>query len=143
MARGIPHDVLRHFAQVPLFTSVSKKGLRAVAAAATEIDVPAGKDLVREGEHDRYLYVITRGTAVVTKSGRRLKELVPGDFFGELAFLSGAARSATVQAYTDLRVLVLGPRELDVIVQTEPAVARALLKAMAERVQQNDRSPTS
>jgi len=143
MARGIPHDVLRHFAQVPLFAAVSKKGLRAVATAATEIDVPAGKELVRQGAHDRYLYVITRGTAVVTRNGKKVRELVPGDFFGELAFLSGAARSATVAAYSDLRVMVLGPRELDGIVAREPAVARALLKAMAERVQQNDRSPTS
>lgn len=143
MARGIPQEVLRHFARVPLFSSVSKKGLRAVASAATEVDVPAGKELVRQGEHDRYLYVITRGTAVARKNGRKLRELAPGDFFGEVAFLSGAARSATVAAWTDFRVMVLGPRELDAIVAREPAVARALLKAMAERVQQSGRSPTS
>jgi CRP-like cAMP-binding protein len=143
LARGIPHEVIRHFQLVPLFSSVSKKGLRAIVSAATELDVPAGKTLVTEGEHDRYLYVLTRGTALVTKGGRKLNELVPGDFFGELAFLSGSPRSATVKAYSDVRVLILGPRELDVIVAKEPAIARKLLEAMAKRVHQNERSPTS
>lgn len=142
MARGIPAEVIRHFERVPLFSSMSKRGVRAIVAAATEIDVPAGKPLVREGESDRYLYVLTRGTAVVSRNGRKLSELVPGDFFGELAFLTGAPRSATVAAYSDVGVMVLGPRELDGIVAKEPALARRLLEAMARRVERNERSAT-
>jgi CRP-like cAMP-binding protein len=143
MARGIPREVIRHFENVPLFASVSKRRLRAIVIAADEVDVPAGKAVVRQGEHDRYLYVITQGTAVVTVGGRKRNELFPGDFFGELAFLSGAPRSATVTAYTDMTVMALEPRHLDVIVAKEPAIARELLSAMAKRVKQNDRSPTS
>src|SRR6266700_8246255 len=133
MPRGIPREVIRHFEGVPLFATVSKQGLRAIVEAADEIDVPAGTALVREGEHDRYLYVITAGTAVVTIEGRKRSELFPGDFFGELAFLSGTPRTATVKAYTDLTVMALDPRKLDVIVTKEPAIARQLLAAMARR----------
>ena len=134
MARGIPADVLRHFHNVPLFASVSKKGLRAVVQAATEVDVRAGKVLVTEGERGRELYVILRGTADVTRGGRKLSELVPGDFFGELAFLHPSPRTATVTARSDMRVMVLGAREMDLIVEREPSVARQLLAAMAKRV---------
>ncbi len=134
MARGIPSDVLRHFSRVPLFGGVSKKGLRAVVQAATEIDIAAGKTLVREGERGRELYVILRGTADVTRGGRKLSELIPGDFFGEMALLNPAPRNATVSARTDMRVMVLGPREMDMIVEREPSVAKQLLAAMAERV---------
>ena len=142
MARGIPSGVIRHFERIPLFQSMSKKALRSLVQAATEADIPAGKALVREGEFTRHLYVILRGTADVTRKGKKLNELVPGDFFGEMAFLSGAPRSATVTARTDLRVMVLGPRELDVIIDREPALARKMLAAMAHRVRATETSVT-
>jgi CRP/FNR family transcriptional regulator, cyclic AMP receptor protein len=140
VARGIPTEVLRNFERVPLFESISKKGIRSLVRAATEIDVAAGKVLVREGEFTRHLYIVLRGTADVMRKGKKLNELVPGDFFGEMAFLSGAPRSATVTARTDLRVMVLGPRELDVIIEKEPALARRMLASMAQRVRSIERS---
>jgi len=140
MARGIPSEVVRHFQSIPLFSSVSKQGIRQIIAAGTEIDVSAGKELVREGEIGRHLYVIVWGTATVWKNGRRASELGPGDFFGELAFLDGAPRTATVVARSDMRVIVLGPREMDVIIDREPVIAKRLLEVMAKRVRQNERS---
>jgi CRP-like cAMP-binding protein len=140
MARGIPSEVLQHFERVPLFESISRKGIRSLVQAATEVDIPAGKVLVREGEFTRHLYVVLRGTADVIRKGKKLNELVPGDFFGEMAFLSGAPRSATVTARTDLRVMVLGPRELDVIIEKESALARRMLASMAQRVRSIERS---
>jgi CRP/FNR family transcriptional regulator, cyclic AMP receptor protein len=138
VARGIPSDVIRHFQAVPLFASVSKKGIRALVQAADEVDLAAGKVLVREGEWGRHLYVILRGTAVVTKEGKKLRELVPGDFFGEIAFLSGAPRYATITARTDMRVMILGPPQLEVIMDQEPVLARRMLETMARRVHSNE-----
>jgi CRP-like cAMP-binding protein len=140
VARGIPSSVIDHFQAIPLFESVSKKGIRAIVGAATEVDVRAGKALVREGEFGRDLYVIVAGEALVTQGGKRLSRLGPGDFFGELAFLDRSRRSATVTARSDMRVMVLGPREFDVIVEREPAIAKRLLEAMARRIRQNERS---
>jgi CRP/FNR family cyclic AMP-dependent transcriptional regulator len=140
MARGIPKEVIEHFETVPLFASVSKRGLRAIVQAATEVDVRAGKPLVHEGEWGREMYVILRGTADVTKDGRKLRELVPGDFFGEMAFLSPAPRTATVTARTDMLVMVLDSRAMGSVVEREPAVARKLLAAMAERIRSTERS---
>jgi CRP/FNR family transcriptional regulator, cyclic AMP receptor protein len=138
--RGIPSDVINHFKAVPLFSAVSAKGIRAIVGAATEVDVRAGTVLVREGEFGRELYVIVQGEAVVSQAGTRLGRLGPGDFFGELAFLDRSRRSASVTARSDMRVMVLGPREFDVIVGQEPAIARRLLEAMARRIRQNERS---
>jgi CRP-like cAMP-binding protein len=138
MARGIPSEVVRHFQAVPLFGTISKKGIRALVQAADEIDLSAGKVLVREGEWGRHMYVVLRGTAEVTKGGKKLRELVPGDFFGEMAFLSGAARTATVTARSDMRVMVLGPQQLEVILEDEPKLARAMLETMAQRVRATD-----
>ena len=138
MARGIPAEVIRHFQAVPLFASMSKKGIRSVVQAADEIDIGAGRVLVREGEWGRELYVVLRGTAEVVKEGKKLRELVPGDFFGEMAFLSGARRTATIAARSDMRVMILGPRQLEVILEKEPVLAKRMLETMAERVRSNE-----
>lgn len=140
MARGIPSDVIDHFQAVPLFSAVSKRHVRSIVQAATEVDVRAGKVLVQEGAWGREMYVIVSGTAVVTQKGRKVAELVPGDFFGELAFLHPAPRSATVTAYSDMRLMVLSPRELAVIVNREPLIAGRLLAAMADRLRRSERS---
>jgi CRP-like cAMP-binding protein len=139
MARGIAREVMEHFRRVPLFSGVSRRGLRSIVQAATEVDVPAGTVLVRQGERGREFYVIVRGTAEVTRDGKKLSQLVPGDFFGELAFLHPAPRMATGRARTDMRVVVLDARAMDVVVEREPAIARRLLAAMAERVRRAER----
>jgi CRP-like cAMP-binding protein len=122
---------------------VSHKGLRAIVSAATEIDVPAGKILVQQGDHGRELYVIIRGTAEVSRGGRKLRELVPGEFFGEMALLSPTPRTATVKARTDMRVMVLDAREMEVILDRERSLGRKLLEAMAQRIRQVERGAVS
>lgn len=139
MARGIPSNVIRHFQAVPLFRAVSKKGLRSIVSTAAEIDVAAGKVLVQEGRFDRDLFVIIEGTADVTQRGKRISTLGEGDFFGEMALLRRAARTATVTARTDMTVMVLGSRELDLILEHESGLARPLLAALAERVQASEK----
>jgi CRP-like cAMP-binding protein len=144
VARGIPSEVIRHFQAVPLFASISKKGIHALVQAADEVDLAAGKVLVTEGEWGRHLYVILRGTAEVTKDGKRLRELIPGDFFGEMAFLANSRRTATITARSDMRVMVLGPQQLDVILEREPLLAKRMLETMARRLSANeDQSHTS
>ena|SRR5947207_15477887 len=142
MARGIPAEVLEHFRGVPLFAGLSKAGLRAVVQAATEVDVAAGTTIVREGQTDRFLYVIVSGSAAVTQKGRRIRALGPGDFFGDLAFLDGGPRSATVSAVSPMTVMALSPREMDLVVRAEPGIALAILKTMAGRLRTASSSPT-
>lgn len=140
MARGIPAEVIRYFQAIPLFHDASKRGLRAIVQATTEVEVASGRVMVREGDTGRELYVLVSGSARVSRNGRRLAELMPGDFFGELAFLSHAPRTATVTAAEDCRVLILGPRELGGLLSTEPSLAPAMLAAVARRVRESERS---
>jgi CRP-like cAMP-binding protein len=140
MPRGIPSEVIQHFQSVPLFSAVSKKGIRSIVSAATEVDVGAGRVLVQEGDYDRDLFVILRGEATVTQRGRKLATLGPGDFFGELALLERSPRTATVRAATDMRVMVLGRREVLDIVEREPPLARRMLEVLASRVRANESS---
>lgn len=139
---GIPGEVVEHFRGVPMFSGMSKDGLRAVVTAATEIDVRGGKVIVREGEIDRYLYVIVEGRATVLHRGAKLRELGVGDFFGDLAFLDGGPRTATVTAASDMRILILSPREMSQVIEREPALAMTMLRGLATRLRTTSQAPT-
>ena len=101
-------DVL---ANVALFTGCDNKELAQVAALATEVEIPEGKVLAREGSPGREFYVILEGKAQVSIDGSEVATLGPGDFCGEMALLDLGPRVATVTASTPMEVAVLDPRE--------------------------------
>ncbi len=100
--------------------------------------MPAGKALVTEGETGHEFFVILSGTAKVTRRGRKIASLAPGDAFGELALLEKAPRNATVVAETDMELVVLGQREFAGIVDEVPGFARKMLAGMAKRLREAD-----
>jgi len=127
-----------HLHQVPLFAACSRKDLQLVARRAEDIRVPAGKALVSEGETGHEFFVIISGNARVTRRGRKVTALGPGDAFGELALLEKAPRNATVVADTDMELAVLGQREFAGLIDEVPGFARKLLSAMAQRLREAD-----
>ena len=127
-----------HLAQVPLFSACSRKDLGTVARRADDVAVDAGKQLVTEGAAGHEFFVIMEGTAEVTRNGRKIAELGPGDAFGELALLEKAPRNATVVAETDMELVVLGQREFAGIVDEVPGFARKMLAGMAKRLRDAD-----
>src|SRR5438876_552191 len=92
---------------VPLFAECDDKQLAFIATQVDEVDFVAGRDLCREGASGGEFFVILTGTAEVRRQGRHLRELGPGDFFGEIALLDGGPRTATVTALGPMKCLVL------------------------------------
>jgi len=129
---------LAHLAQVRLFSSCTKKELEQISRASDEITVPAGKELVTEGQYGHEFFLILDGTATVRRNGRKVATLGTGQYFGELAVLSRSVRNATVTADTPLTVLVLGQREFAAVVESVPRLASKLLNQMAERLREAD-----
>ena len=62
---------VKHLAEVPLFEACSKADLARIAALADELDVPAGRVLMRQGEFGHECFVILEGKARVSFRGRR------------------------------------------------------------------------
>jgi CRP-like cAMP-binding protein len=133
------HDAfLAYFQKVPLFAACSKKDLQLVAAQTERVRVPAGRVLVEQGDTGKEFFAIVAGSARVSRNGRKVATLGPGDAFGELALLDKGPRNATVVADSDMELLVLGQREFAKIVDATPGFARTLLTGMARRIQQSD-----
>src|SRR6266566_748509 len=98
MARLRRDAFLDHLAEVPLFSALSKKDLLLVARRAEDVKVDAGKVLVTEGSAGAEFFVIVDGKARVTMRGRKVAELGPGRFFGDLAGLARRLREADAKS---------------------------------------------
>ncbi len=138
MARVRRDAFLDHLSKVPLFSALSKRDLQLVARAAEDVKVDAGKVLVTEGSAGTEFFVIVDGKARVTRRGRKVAELGPGQFFGELALLDRAPRNATVVAETPMELLVLGQREFAALIDEVPGLAHKLLAGLARRLRESD-----
>jgi CRP/FNR family cyclic AMP-dependent transcriptional regulator len=126
------------FQQIPLFAGCTKKDLKLVLSQAERVNVRPGQVLISEGQTGREFFMVLDGTATVSRRGRKVTTLGPGQSFGELALLDPAPRNATVVASTDMELVVLGQREFAKIVDATPGFARSLLSGMAQRVNAAD-----
>ena len=123
---------------VPLFSALSKRDLKTVEQAADRIEVPAGREVVSEGRTGHEFFLILDGKASVTRDNRKVADLGPGDYFGEMAVLDQGPRTATVVADTDMNLLVLGQREFAGLISTVPGLAGKLMRSLAGRLRDAD-----
>ncbi len=131
MAKDPRVDLLR---KVPLFSGCTDKQLAFIVTRVEDVDVPAGRVLCTEGTSGGEFFVVVSGTASVTRSGKVIGSMGPGDFFGEIALIDRGERSATVTASAPMRVLVLGISQFQDVLQQDPDMARQLLYAVTKRL---------
>ena len=124
--------------RVPLFSSASKSELAEIASIADEINLPAGKMLIKEGDTGHEFFVLIEGTADVDRGGKKVAKLGPGDFFGEIALISKVPRNATITTTSPVRALVITDRAFRQLLDHSPKIQIGVLTALAERI-----APTS
>jgi CRP-like cAMP-binding protein len=93
--------------KIPVFAELGEDALETVAKLASEVSVPAGKELVREGDYSYDLLAIEEGTAKVERHGEHLADLGPGDVVGEMGVLEREQRNATVTATSPMLLVTL------------------------------------
>ena len=124
-----------------LFAGLEDDALERVSATASELDVPAGTVLINPDFPASGVFVIVDGTAVAETHDGRDHELGPGECFGELAVLADTPRTGRVSAQTDIRCLAFERAAFERLLEREPAVARALLRVLAQRLVAAQRRP--
>ena len=129
---------IEHLQRVPLFSACSVDELRLVSRRTTDIPVAEGRTLVNEGDRGLEFFVIVGGRAKVSRLGRKVGELGPGDFFGELSLLIDAPRNATVTALTPMETIVLSRKEFDAALADAPRMTRKIMSGMASRLAEFD-----
>jgi CRP/FNR family cyclic AMP-dependent transcriptional regulator len=119
---------------VPLFAGLGKSELEQVGRWTTELDLPAGKVLGRQGSIAYEFFVIEDGVAEVRIDGEHVTDLGPGDFFGEIGLLERDRRTATVTATTPIRVIVMLGSEFRAMEREMPRVAEQVREAIQQRL---------
>jgi CRP-like cAMP-binding protein len=130
----VGHDWLATLAELPLFEGLSKRHLRRIAKLARIRRFTAGSALIRAGEVGRAFYVLLDGTARVIRPNGRPRRLGVGDYFGEMALLDNAPRSADVVAEGEVLALTIDRSGFAKLLRSEPALTRALLSTLAARL---------
>lgn len=134
---SLAHDALR---ACGLFAALDEQILRIVAAALRPRRFRRGETIFHVDDPGDALFIVTSGRVKITippsddAEHAILTTVGPGGFFGELALLDGAARSATAVALVGVETQVLRRDAFDRLVDEQPALRRALFGALAAEI---------
>lgn len=103
----VPIEHLHMLRSLPMFAALGPADLERLARMLQEESVGPGARVVVQGESGEHFYVISEGSARVTRDGHEVASLATGDFFGEIALVRDIPRTATVEAVGELDLLVL------------------------------------
>jgi CRP-like cAMP-binding protein len=136
---GRPGLAASSLAELPLFHGLEDEDAAAVLAAAREVVVPAGEIVIGRWEGSRELFVVLDGSLEAGRDGAEGATLGAGDVFGEIAALEwgagyGYARTATVRAVDETRLLVLPAAAVAGLVRRAPEVGERLRRLARERL---------
>jgi CRP-like cAMP-binding protein len=134
MAKHAYHD---HLTSVPLFSDLSEDELDEVAQAATQLEFPAGKVLMRQGQTAHEMFVVIDGTLEVTRDGEHIADIGAGGVAGEIALLTHEHRNSTVATKTPASVLHIDGRRFKAVIDDIPQIAAKLLPVIAARMATN------
>ena len=126
-------DCLR---RVPLLSELSSTELERVAAAMTERRFGPGDAITEEGQPGVGFYVISDGHAGVSINGHHVRDLGPGDHFGEIALVAESPRTATVTATTDLVSHRMTSWEFRKLIERSASISWHVLQSTLRRLHQ-------
>ena len=118
--------------KVPMFSELSKNQLREISKHSDIVAKKSGDVLVRQGDKGWEFFFIINGKARVEKSGRVIRTLSDGDFFGEISLIDREPRTASVFAETDLNLLVVQSSSFHHLLDTCPGLSAKILLSLCK-----------
>jgi voltage-gated potassium channel len=113
-------------AKVPLFTNLGASELAEIIQLLHSRWVPRNEAVARRGEKAEAMYFIVSGEVEVELMDADNVRLGRGDFFGEIAILTGEVRNATVRATRDAQLLVLQAHDLERLMDRVPEIGKRI-----------------
>lgn len=127
-------DALR---KIDLFRLFSESELQAVAESLKYAPFAKGDVITRQGAVAHWLYILTQGEAEVvleTPAGKHtLNSIQAPSFFGEMGMMTGAPRSSTVTAKTDVECYQLDKKSFESIIHSRPSIAEEITQVLVAR----------
>ena len=121
MSDVVLHDALRiceFLRPIELFKTLTPRQLTDVAEHMKKRHFAAGETIIREGEPGEEFFLVSDGEVEVIRADREVARMGPGDFFGEVALISGEPRNATIVAEGEVDTYVLGKTDFQTALAT-------------------------
>ena len=103
----------------------------------------SGEIIFKEGEVGDRMFIIQSGKVRIVKKVKDVEKTLAvmqeGDFFGEMAVIDKAPRSATAVALEDAKLVVLDEKVFEMHMQTNPSIVKKILKKMSSRLRETDK----
>jgi CRP-like cAMP-binding protein len=127
---------------IPLFSHLDKRLMESLARASKFQRVAKGQVLFFQTDESELAYIVRTGEISIVLSSSDGRDMVinkmrPGDLFGELGILTSQPRSTSAMAHVDSEILVIPAESFLALLDTEPSLARRILKITAERLQRS------
>lgn len=129
-------DTRHRVCELSLFRHLDDAAKAGLAARFAKLGIERGRALVEEGDASGAMYVVLSGRFSVTRRDREhpIGEIGAGEPIGEIGFLTGSPRTATVTALRDSIVLKLDREHLDALAESDPRIWRAICADLAGRL---------
>lgn len=134
-------DLAASLARVELFSGLSRKELGVVAGACRSHSFSEGETIVSAGSTTQRFYLIESGEVEVVAQGTVVARLGPGQYFGEMAVIDKAERSADVRAIGPVVAHSLAPFAFRPLLHENPEICYKLLVTMCQRVRELEAQP--
>jgi CRP-like cAMP-binding protein len=126
-----------------LFADCDQAELSDIIARGQVRAFKPSQELMAQGEEGKTLFIVLKGLARVSMVAANGREIIldyaePGHVLGEIAFLDGGDRTASVEAIDPVEALVLTRTAFADIIERHKGLSLRLLKAMARRLRQNN-----
>jgi CRP/FNR family cyclic AMP-dependent transcriptional regulator len=124
---------------IPLFSVLADEELDAISRLAVTRNYPKNSVIINEGDHTDSLYVILSGKVKIFLTDDQQKEVIvaiqrEGDYFGELALLDEAPRSASVMTMEPCSLLIVSRGAFERHLASDPKLAISLMRGLAARL---------
>jgi serine phosphatase RsbU (regulator of sigma subunit) len=128
----------------PLFADIDRATIALIVASFTEEVWPAGHIVIEEHAPGDTLYIIIDGQVQISRTFQNgeqqvIRQMGPGEFFGEMALLEDKPRSARVSTLAPTTFLAVTRQRFNTLIEQHPAVAINFLKAISAQLRQQYR----
>jgi signal transduction histidine kinase len=134
--------MLGELRQVPLLADLTEEDLEQLHKMAETVSIPAGELVLQEGDPGDSLFIVLDGELEVTKRHGRQEVVLAvykaGQFFGEMALLEQAPRSASVRTLRDSRLLLISQAAFRTLLSCSPSAPFKILRTVTSRLRSTE-----
>jgi len=128
---------LNYLKKVPIFRALPAKEMEFISRSVKERTYEPGTVIVKQGEPGIGFFLIAEGRVEVAHDGHKIRDMGPGEFFGEMALMEERIRTATVTAKERTRCLQLVRWDFRALLKENPDLAVKMLEVVVQRLREH------